>query len=341
MFRAPFRRGFTLIELLVVIAIIAILIALLLPAVQQAREAARRTQCRNNLKQLGIALHNYHDNFGRFPYSRGGPHAPANRNGDMSGIVMMLPYIDQAPLYNTIAWDGTTINVWSVTAAYQTWATMIPGMLCPSSPLCDRTNNCGLKSYKFCHGTSTNNNYTQNTNGLFQFNGPGTRGCKNIRDITDGASNTIAMSETSLGNNATRTVLGNTAFNVPGIDTNPLLCVATATNGLYNAGVSMSTWRQGTLWAFGHPAWSSFCTILPPNSPSCYAANADNPSGAWSMITANSHHTGGVHVVLADGAVKFISNNIDAGNLGIAPNPNNGIWGALGTVGNGETVGDF
>jgi prepilin-type N-terminal cleavage/methylation domain-containing protein len=95
------RRGFTLIELLVVIAIIAILIALLLPAVQQAREAARRTQCRNNLKQLGLALHNYHDNFNQYPNSHYGnnENLPGAWRG-FSAQAMILPYIDQAPLYN-------------------------------------------------------------------------------------------------------------------------------------------------------------------------------------------------------------------------------------------------
>jgi prepilin-type N-terminal cleavage/methylation domain-containing protein len=337
----PRRSGFTLIELLVVIAIIAILIALLLPAVQQARESARRTQCRNNLKQLGLALHNYHDNFNRFPASRMGPRAPANRDGDMNGFVALLPYIDQGPLYNTINWDGTTIHVYQVTAAYATWGTMLPALLCPSAPLCDRTNNCGLKSYKFCHGTTSNNNWTGNTDGLFQFNGPATRGSKSMRDVTDGTSNTIALSETALGSNSSRTILGNTAFNVVNVNTNPLLCVATATNGFYNAGVSMSSWRQGTLWAFGHPAWTSFCTVLPPNSPSCYAANADNPSNQWAMISANSHHTGGVHCLMTDGAVKFVSNNIDTGNLGVGTPPNFGVWGAAGTIGGGESTGEF
>ena len=113
-----FQRGFTLIELLVVIAIIAILIALLLPAVQQAREAARRTQCKNHLKQFGLALHNYHDVYGRFPPRKGGttgtPGATASvgdtGNGDRrSAFVMLLPYYDQAPLYNAIEAGGGTV----------------------------------------------------------------------------------------------------------------------------------------------------------------------------------------------------------------------------------------
>ncbi len=102
-------RAFTLIELLVVIAIIAILIALLLPAVQQAREAARRTQCKNNMKQIGLALHNYHDTFNMFPYANGGAASTVNSNltimttyRNQTGWVLLLPYFDQAPLFNTL-----------------------------------------------------------------------------------------------------------------------------------------------------------------------------------------------------------------------------------------------
>ena len=106
----PHRRAFTLIELLVVIAIIAILIALLLPAVQQAREAARRTQCKNNLKQMGLALHNYHDTFQVFPYGEmngigQSPAAGTKRN--QNGLVMLLPYIEQANLYSTLDFSGS------------------------------------------------------------------------------------------------------------------------------------------------------------------------------------------------------------------------------------------
>ena len=118
----PANRAFTLIELLVVIAIIAVLVALLLPAVQQAREAARRSQCKNNLKQFGLALHNYHETCDRFPAMSGGP--DTTRGGDYSGLVMLLPYFDQAPLYTAATakdparpqpWDGSfapwTVNL--------------------------------------------------------------------------------------------------------------------------------------------------------------------------------------------------------------------------------------
>jgi len=129
------RKGFTLIELLVVIAIIAILIALLLPAVQQAREAARRTQCKNNLKQLGLALHNYHDVYGRFIYRKGGTAGNPGNANRLSGFMGLMPYIEQGPLFNTVAAGGGTGNQppggpvgWT---GWAEWNVTIPALLCP------------------------------------------------------------------------------------------------------------------------------------------------------------------------------------------------------------------
>ena len=128
-FRKWTKSGFTLIELLVVIAIIAILIALLLPAVQQAREAARRTQCKNNLKQYGLALHNYHDTFGRFAI--GGTNWAGNRIGWQGRI---LPYVDQAPLYNGIDFNG--VNTFDQTISGNVLSrTRLPHLNCPSDPI--------------------------------------------------------------------------------------------------------------------------------------------------------------------------------------------------------------
>ncbi|RMG34299.1 MAG: DUF1559 domain-containing protein [Planctomycetota bacterium] len=139
-FRTPRtrRRAFTLIELLVVIAIIAILIALLLPAVQQAREAARRSQCKNNMKQIGLAMHNYHDTYGQFPLNYDGTRNPSNRQDpSMSWIAMMLPFIDQGPLYEQLDFDSPTTGPGSGldSPANQTVrAFVIDTLLCPSNP---------------------------------------------------------------------------------------------------------------------------------------------------------------------------------------------------------------
>ena len=248
------RRAFTLIELLVVIAIIAILIALLLPAVQQAREAARRTQCKNNLKQLGLALHNYHDVFNRFCAHLAGPNDGANRGGDQTGLVRLLPYLEQSSMYSLIPQDGTVPVCWDTN--FVPWKTQIGFLLCPSSP--PGAGHQGVpvafKSYHFCVGTTMNNNWRGVTNGIFGFQSSG--GSKGFRDITDGASNTIAMAERGIGERGGTTVIGNSAFGAIGnFQTNPTLCLARAQNGKYIAGTSISSWGQGTLClASGVPA---------------------------------------------------------------------------------------
>ncbi len=331
-------RAFTLIELLVVIAIIAVLVALLLPAVQQAREAARRSQCKNNLKQLGLALHNYHEQYNLFCDLRGGPND--NRGGDECGMVQLLPFFDQAPLYNALPKQGNPNVPWD--GGYQPWITTIGLFLCPSSPVPGTWTGAPvqLKSYKFCVGTTINNNYSGVTNGLFGFSWSG--GHKGMRDITDGSSNTIAMAETGLGPppGTSRTTTGQVVYGISGIDTNPTLCLATASQGLYLGGNNISSWGMGTLWPFGHPGWSAVTTVLPPNGPSCEPFG-DNMSSAWGIYTPNSSHTGGVQVLMGDGAVRFISNNINCGNFGAGSPPSFGVWGALGTINGGEAVTNF
>jgi prepilin-type N-terminal cleavage/methylation domain-containing protein len=332
-------RAFTLIELLVVIAIIAVLIALLLPAVQQAREAARRSQCKNNLKQFGLALHNYHEVYNLFCDLRGGPND--NRGGDECGIVQLLPYIDQAPMYNMLPKTGNPNVPWD--GSFVPWKTPVGVFLCPSSPVPGNWTGAPvqLKSYKLSVGTSINNNCWNTTNGLFAFSWSG--GHKGIRDITDGSSNTIAMAETGLGPppGSSRMIQGQCVVGIAGIDTNPTLCMATASGGFYLAGNNISSWGQGTLWPFGHPGWSAVTTVLPPNSASCTGNTGDNMSSGWGIFTPNSFHTGGAQVLLADGAVRFISNNINCGNYGAGSPPNFGVWGALGTINGGETIGAF
>ena len=220
-------------------------------------------------------------------------------------------------------------------------------MLCPTSPVpgtgsgISTSGPLGLKSYHFSVGTTINNNYSGSTTGLFQFGAQGS-GYRGMRDITDGSSNTIAMAERVIGNPGSRSVLGQSAYNITGgIDTNPALCMATSANRQYIAGTAISTWGSGSLWAFGHAAQAAVTTVLPPNAPSCWAGNSDNPSNQWGIFSATSLHTGGVQVLMSDGAVRFISENIDCGNFGTGTTPNFGTWGALGTVSRGETTGDF
>eukprot|EP00475_Leptophrys_vorax_P003448 TRINITY_DN12047_c0_g1_i1.p1 TRINITY_DN12047_c0_g1~~TRINITY_DN12047_c0_g1_i1.p1 ORF type:complete len:244 (-),score=19.27 TRINITY_DN12047_c0_g1_i1:451-1107(-) len=195
--RRPARsRGFTLIELLVVIAIIAVLIALLLPAVQQAREAARRTQCKNNLKQFALALHNYHDTFTLFPRAVNGSIYDGQGDGwrSYSAQAMMLPYIDQAPLYNQINFSanaccdngGGPANNDAVMGKIK-----IGAFVCPSSEV--PGNITAPNSYAVCNGSNTGFDADQNQgqqNGMFN-----RYQLVRMGDCTDGTSNTIFASE--------------------------------------------------------------------------------------------------------------------------------------------------
>ncbi|WLD15503.1 DUF1559 domain-containing protein [Planctellipticum variicoloris] len=360
------RRGFTLIELLVVIAIIAILIALLLPAVQQAREAARRTQCKNNLKQLGLALHNYHDVYNGFIYRKGGSNGNPASSGftrgnceRLSGFAGLLPYIDQAPLFNQIA-AGSPVAVppaiptpvppggpegW---AGWAVWDVRMPAFQCPS----DGVTPVGVRSwnYLFCVGDSARNPRDSTVvRGVFGF-----RLCVNMRDITDGTSNTILMSEGVRGLDIGITTtaggdyraLNSTVMNMDPINA-PGACRQLTSGGFVNAGLQIKQRRGRVMWD-GQTERCGFNTILPPNSVSCAAGADVNADAADAALPPASMHTGGVHCLMADGAIRFISENIDTGNLSAASPVQNGaglspygIWGALGTKSGNETVGDF
>ncbi|MBI1345430.1 DUF1559 domain-containing protein [bacterium] len=353
------RSGFTLIELLVVIAIIAILIALLLPAVQQAREAARRTQCRNNLKQLGLALHNYHDNFNAFVYRKGGnntctvtaPYTTRDNCGRLSGFYGILPYMDQAPLFNQISAGSSTVppggpEGWS---GWTTWAATIPGLLCPSdgSSLVQNYRH----NYLFSIGDSARNTVSSGqVRGMF-----GTNVCVGIRDVIDGTSNTIMMSEGIRGtsnSNIAATAGGDyraTTVVIMNQDpvNNPGACRALVTNGYVNAGLQVKTFRGNMMWD-GQSERVGFTTIVAPNSPACAAGNNTNADSTDNAMPPTSQHTGGVHCLMADGAVRFVSENINTGNQGTASPAQNsaglspyGVWGALGSKSGGETVSDF
>ncbi|MBC8289135.1 MAG: DUF1559 domain-containing protein [Planctomycetes bacterium] len=330
------KPGFTLIELLVVIAIIAILVALLLPAVQQAREAARRAQCKNNLKQLGIAMHNYHETHGQFPqnqdrYTNGGA-VPANQMPQWSWIAMSLPYMDQSPMYDALIMDGgpgTNRNLNNRAGANRTARrTVLPGLICPSNAMqalrtgqtnggyrWNGTSTAGATDYvgnlghiwggwKDCgavpdnlipnglgrkgqQGTPWVNGERMNEqskiNGVFQYTG-----AYKIRDILDGTSNTIAAFENmhfrggdNPGQSGGRFDTRRSSY---GAWITPLGAVHTFRNPINNgldggAGPRTGTYQQNQ------------------NDLRCEA-----PS---------SRHPGGIHAVMADGAVKFINETVD------------------------------
>jgi prepilin-type N-terminal cleavage/methylation domain-containing protein/prepilin-type processing-associated H-X9-DG protein len=356
MLRGHARRGFTLIELLVVIAIIAILIALLLPAVQQAREAARRTQCKNNLKQLGLALHNYHDTAGRFPYRMGGTTGPALlSNGDRgSGMVLLLPYFEQSALYNQIS---STMTVGATTyqpfgdncddaSAYPPWKMDLPPLLCPSSPTIKHW--ISLTHYGFSAGDSAwwATPYLSFADARNRVRGPfGFQTNKRIGDLSDGTSNTILMGEMTTSKGGRDALGGVLRGQGNGVVDNPASCrlLVNKATGEFTGTGTVSTSR-GSRWCNGVIAYMTVNTILPPNSPACTVGADFREAGQFPV---QSRHTGGAHVLMGDGAVRFVSENIDSGNLSVqdvrnatGPSPY-GVWGALGSIAGNETIGEF
>jgi prepilin-type N-terminal cleavage/methylation domain-containing protein len=338
------RTAFTLIELLVVIAIIAILIALLLPAVQQAREAARRTQCRNNLKQIGIALHNYHDNFNTFPPGHLRVSTPtvaydvapnnANPTASVNWDCFLLPYMDQAPLYNQINFS-TVLSLagnWSGTSLAGL-TNVVPGLRCPSSvdpatiSVATFTPAGGVAVPAFNHSVSSYGASASGTVGSpapgglpdqsqehlddaapgnARFNGVMYLGSKvNMRDITDGPSNTVGVGEWHQGpgpanSNFPHLQIGRTHANNE----------AGRTNGSMGMPLNFQPIPNRTT-----------TTPTPP---------APLQSSQQQRASFSSYHTGGVHVVLMDGAVRFLSNSIDAS-----------VQKGLGTRAGGEVLSDF
>ena len=318
-------RAFTLIELLVVIAIIGVLVALLLPAVQQAREAARRSQCKNNLKQLGLALHNYHDAFNKLPMTR--THyasAPSTTFGNVSWIASILPYIDQAPLYNQINFsDNTTAplgiigNATTPVTNVAARRTILAAILCPSNP---QANTVTGQSGYGDHWTEDNldggrTDYVGNMgwvnaghrdcpltpggnyggeewaipgdvqNQLVGANGVlGWNGCIGLKDISDGTSNTVAVIE----------------------------CMH---------------WRDKTNPGAPHgdALWMGPWAVHSLKAPINFQPQGDFRCDQWSSM-----HVGGAQCVMADGSVRFVSENIN--------------WTtrrAIATRGRSEVVGEF
>ena len=371
------RRGFTLIELLVVIAIIAVLVAILLPAVQQAREAARRTECKNKLKQLGLAAANYEETYGTFCFFKGGTHAPgvtsheAHNGNRISFYVPLLPFLDEAPRFDDIMAGDPTNGV--AEGGPRPWRPFEPFDIyhddwkCPSDPGDpDRANN--QVNYAACRGDYIGNNRNQgengpanHTSGLF-----GRHTYFTMGEVPDGASNTVAFSERLRGGWANFRVTGGAFSSGPIARRQPVRRAVILTNrnnirfrpsnclaalDANSDGLFMITLknrlksRAGINWVDGMLENVGFHTVLAPNSGSCSGGQNHNIGSPYSVIAPSSNHPGGVNVAMADGSVHFITEAIDTGDLTIdqimnTPSPY-GVWGAMGTRVGNDIVGQF
>lgn len=354
------RRAFSLVELLVVTTIVLLLVGIALSGLQAARESSRRLACAANLRELGLGLLHHHQALGALPPSQGGPDStatlvwgsppqakpyPRAGIGLASGFVMLLPYIDQPTLAAAIhAAD------WPFACSALYASTQIPLLKCPSdaSP---RSHNYLFSIGDRYRGFWPSSPMPAADDAAFQSQLRGLFGLQSrvrLDSVRDGLSNTIALSECvrprGLGRTvpSTQTVGGvryygpaeavvNDRFAVSFSDQSPASCLASFADGRFRSGTTLfiMDYSPGWLWSFGRPSNISFSTVLAPNAPRCSDVETQG------SLTPQSLHPGGVFGLMADGAVRFIADDIDAGDPAIPDRQTGqspyGVWGALGS----------
>jgi len=360
------RRGFTLIELLVVIAIIAVLIALLLPAVQSAREAARRAQCVNNMKQIGLGMHNYHSTHGTFPLggtkawlAYGSTGGYTTSWGTWSAQALMLGYLEQQPLYNAANFNWASIMGigWNINTTVSN--SIINTFICPSDGMAPSPVPAGsqwsgrLNNYLASVGTTLAYQGALNTTGVFTQAGS----AYGVQNVTDGTSNTIAYGEAVVGpdtggyqtkqiqalfRNGTNVSPSSTAGasslsdanqNVKAVLADMQTCQLAAMTLPSGDGVqgTLNEDDKGERWASNDGGWTLFNTVVPPSSIqfsfACCAFAQSYGCDDGTFENANSMHSGGANFLFADGSVHFIKSSISIQTY----------W-ALGTKANGEVI---
>ncbi len=363
------KYAFTLVELLVVIAIIGILIALLLPAVQAAREAARRMECTNKIKQHMLAVHNYVDAAKWLPagqvmfskYNNIGNDSLASKWG---ATFVLFPYMEQQQLYDAclaeIKKRDDAGNNWSIPGSVvpTVCSEPIAAFACPSDAYAatlERSYNNLRCSYIFSRGdvvqrNAWSPNYTWDAAWRNVFEESAARGgftayrWKTLAAITDGTSNTVATSETvtssTYGDNH---VKSGVASNVGTNSTFLSDCMGKIDiddSSKYSSSTTCNESYRGARLGDGRYSMAGFSTVLPPNGPSCYPYGL---TSGWQIMSATSNHSGGVNVGMFDGSVRFISDTIDCGSsttlhsTPISGKSIYGVWGAMGSTNGGET----